>query len=143
MAFKYSNAWRNAVLDTGSTKDTFAGGMITLYSGVVPATPDSALSGNTALVKFSVDGDGSTGLTLAESAVDGVIVKNASESWSGTATATGTATFFRYINGDDNTIIIQGTCGGPSSAADMILATADITLGSDYTLDYFSLTHTA
>lgn len=140
MAFKYSTGFKNAILDTGSVKGTFDGGSITVYAGTVPADADAAHSGNTALVTFTV---ASTGLLLASSASGGSISKSSSQTWSGTAGATSTATFFRYTQSGDTGASsstakrIQGTVG--TAGADMNLSSVSINSGTTYTLDYFAL----
>lgn len=147
MAFKYSTGFKNAVLDTGSVKGTFDGGLIKLYSAPtsVPTSADDALPGDSVLLNtYTVNDDGATGLTLDTAAADGVIEKTASESWQGTAVANGTAAFFRYEQSGDAGAAsttaqrIQGTVG--SGGADMFLASTTITSGQLYNLDYFSLT---
>lgn len=85
---------------TGSIKAALDGSFIWIYSGTEPATADAALSGNTLLVKISVGGDGSTGLTFDATPVNGVLVKTAAETWQGTVVAAGDASFFRMAATD-------------------------------------------
>jgi hypothetical protein len=64
---------------------------LTIYSGTRPATPDSALSGNTALCAFSMGAGVAFG-----TAASGVITVNTFPS--ATISATGTATFARLTS---------------------------------------------
>jgi hypothetical protein len=148
MAFKYSTGFKKAICDTGSVKATFDGGFIKVYSAPTapPVDADAALPADSVLlVTYSVDGVG-TGLTLAAAAVGGTIEKNASETWKGTGAAAtpSTPAFFRYMQTGDTGALsttakrIQGLIG--TSGADMNLSSMTITSGSEYTLDYFSLT---
>jgi hypothetical protein len=75
---------------------------IAVFSGAQPANADSANNG-TLLYTITKDGAGTVGLTWGES-VNGVVSKNATEVWRGTAVAGGTAGWFRcYESGDDPT----------------------------------------
>ncbi len=145
MAFKYSTGFKNSALDTGSVKSVFDGSYVKLYSGTPPASADDAISGDSTLLNtYTVGDDGSTGLTLESAAADGKISKTSSESWEGTAAATGTATFFRVEpQSDDQSQStsfqrIQGTVGG--GGADLFLANTSIQSGNVYNINFFSLT---
>lgn len=143
--FKYSTGFRNAVLDTGSVKGTFDGGFLKVYSAptAVPASADAAIGDAVLLVTFS-DNAGAGGLNLATAAASGSIAKLSSQTWKGTAAATGTAAFFRYVQTGDTGALsttakrIQGTVG--VAGADMNLSSTSITSGASYTLDYFAMT---
>jgi hypothetical protein len=145
MAFKYSTGFKNAVLATSSVRDVFNGGFIVVYeASSTPESADSALPADAVeLVKYSVGGDGTTGLTLDSAASNGSISKSAGEVWQGTALATGSATFFRYERDGDTgdlsatDIRIQGTVGGPAS--DMFMTNTTFTVDEVYTLDHFSI----
>lgn len=73
------------------------GGTINIYSGAQPATANTALSGNTLLVTFTF------GATAFGAASGGVITANAIAS--GTAVATGTATFARILQSGGATVM--------------------------------------
>lgn len=146
MAFKYSTGFKKAICDTGSVKATFAGGVIKVYSAptALPADADAALPSDSVLLCTYSDDDTGDGLDLAAAAVGGTISKLSTQVWKGTAVATGTPAFFRYVqSGDTGTLSttakrIQGTVG--TSGADMNLSNATMTSGSEYVLDFFSLT---
>lgn len=83
------NARRNFI-DAGA-----AGGKIKVYDGAQPANADTALSGNTLLGTLTFSG------TCAPDAVSGVLTFSAITEDSA-ADATGTATFARVTDSDDN-----------------------------------------
>lgn len=119
------------------------GGFLYIYSGPPPASADAALdmgSAHTQLVKLSVNGDGSTGLTFA-APVGPVMSKNSAESWEGLIAFDGAddgeselaPTFYRFCGtGDDGRSAsggprLQGTVGGPTSGANLVLGTDTLT----------------
>lgn len=138
---KLSTGFRNDLLDTGSLKATLDGKVIKIYDGVVPASADAALSGNTLLVTITESGDGVTGLTFEAAAVSGVIAKSSAESWQGTVATGGTATFFRMETiADDGTLSttavrIQGTIA--LAGADMNISNTTLVAAAVQTIDYF------
>lgn len=146
MAFQYSTGFKNELLDTGSLKSIFDDGFIAVYAGTVPANADAALGGATLLNIYSdnaqTPGVG-TGLDLEATAVGGVISKASAQVWKGTASATNTATFFRFYQlGDTGALStteprIQGTVGG--GGADLFVTSTTYTSAVEYTLDAFSL----
>ena len=147
MALEFSTGFKDAVLDTGSFKSTFDDGYIRIYDGTPPADADAALAGNTVLVTYSDNDQGigaGQGLDLEASAANGSISKAAAQTWKGTAAATSTATFFRYIQSADTgalsttEIRIQGTVGG--AGADLFVSSTTFTSAVEYTLDLFSIT---
>lgn len=139
MSQKQSTGLCNYVLATGSLAAAFPDMRIRVFSGTVPATADAATSGATLLneVKYS-GGD----LTFDGSAVAGVLLKNPAETWVGTNTVGGTASFYRVVNAaDDNTAStvfkrLQGTIG--VGGADMNVGNTVLTSGATFTLNYFS-----
>lgn len=141
MAIKVSTGLRNKVLDTGSLKSRLALGFIDIYSGSPPASANDAVTGFTKLCRISVS-SGATGLSMAASAVDGTLAK-ASETWSGTNLATGTATFYRFVSATDTGVSstteerIQGTVG--LAGADLNLTSTSLTSGATQTIDYYAI----
>lgn len=142
---KYSTALRNHLLGVGSLKAALDGGVIRIYSGTIPASADDATAPGAALLcEITVDDDGVTGLTLEAAAANGSILKNASETWQGTATANELATFFRWESiaddGSSSTTLkrIQGTIA--QGGADMNMGNPLFTNGAVQTIDYFIIT---
>lgn len=150
MTVSISHSISNAVLDTGAFNSVFDLCFLQIYSGTIPtntdpALPDTeaALSGNTLLRTYTVSDDGSTGLGWAAAAVENVLAKDAAEAWSGTAVATGTASFFRMtLTGDSGgatpgDLRIQGNVG--LTQADLLLPTLAVVSGVSHTVDNFSM----
>ena len=114
MAIKNSTGLRNAMLATGSAKAALDGGRINIYAGAAPATADDAVGGATLLCAITLNSTG-TGILFDTAAVNGVLAKKPSETWSGSIVATGTATWYRHVAAADNGTLsttaprIQGT----------------------------------
>jgi len=142
MAIKTSTGLRNQLLDTSSLKTILTGGFINIYSGTPPVTADDAVSSTNLLVTISVNNTG-TGLSFDTSAVNGALAKNPAEVWSGTITATGTASYYRFVGATDTGVAstteprIQGTVG--TAVADLNLASVSLTVGVLQTIDFFTI----
>lgn len=108
----------NLALNAGI--DVLNGGFLELYTGTQPATPDTALSGNTLLATLALS---ATAFGASSSAT-----KTANAITSATAAATGTATFFRAYKSDATTAVIDGSVG--TSGADLNLNTTSIVTGA-------------
>ena len=114
MAIKTSTGLRNAMLATGSAKAALDGGRINIYAGAAPATADDAVSGATLLCAITLNSTG-TGILFDTAAVNGVLAKKPSETWSGAIASTGTAAWYRHVAAaDDGTLSttaprLQGT----------------------------------
>lgn len=95
------------------------GGTVQIYSGTQPATPDTALSGNTLLVTLTLNAtafaNASAGTATANSITSGV------------AAATGTASFFRAFT-TGSAAVIDGSVG--TSGADMTIPSTSIVSGT-------------
>jgi len=135
----------------GSLKDIFQNGVLNIYSGAQPATPDAAVAG-TLLVKLTVSsgafvaGAEASGLEFGDPAL-GVIAKCADEVWSGLGLVAGTASWFRLCanaadaGAADTGYIyprIDGTVG--VSGADATISNTQIVVDAPYTVDTFQLT---
>lgn len=141
MAIKTSTGLRNKMLDTGSLRTVMNLGFVKIYSGVVPATADDAVTG-TLLVTIS-NASGGTGLTHEAVAVLGAISKTTAEVWSGVNVTGGVATHYRHVAvGDDGTLStsqarVQGLIANVGS--DMNLTNTTLTGGATQTIDYYQL----
>lgn len=114
-----------------------------IYAGVVPSTADAALAGNTLLCTVANAGSAVNMAAALTSA--GVLPKLASETWSGTNAASGTASFYRFQKTADAggadagagvTPRIQGTVG-TTSAFDMQLDSVAFISGAVTTINTF------
>lgn len=139
---QFSTGLRNALLDSDSLKGLLDGGFIKIYAGTVPASADAALGGATELCVISENGAGG-GLEFEASAVGGVLSKASSQAWSGTNTATGVATFFRFVTPTDtgaasiSEVRVQGTVG--VSAADLNLSNTSLVAAAPQAIQFFSI----
>jgi hypothetical protein len=131
-------------------KDTFKDGCIRIYSGSQPADADAAETG-TLLVEITSSGGTLTPGTATngiefDAIAAGVLSKKTAETWSGTASNTGTAGYFRlYDNarhtGLDSTYYmkrIDGSCG--VSGADLNMSSTSIVSAATITIDSFDVT---
>jgi len=146
MAIKFSTGLKNGVLSGDSLKALMDDGIINFYSGTVPADADAALGSAVLLNTYSEDGAAvtvGTGLDFDTAAVSGALSKDPAQAWEGDAVATGTATFYRFVQQGDSgasspsEMRIQGTVGG--AGADMFVASTSFVSGTTYTIDYYSV----
>lgn len=125
-------ALRNTALD--SIDSNFNSGKLRIYSGTQPATPDTALSGNTLLAELTFNA------TAFGAASGGVITANAITSDS-SADATGTAAFFRCFASDGTTALLDGSVG--TATTDMTINTVSIVSGATVSCSAFTITLSA
>tara|TARA_Y100001956_G_C4017563_1_gene140480 strand:+ start:175 stop:618 length:444 start_codon:yes stop_codon:yes gene_type:complete len=141
---KLSTALRNHLVVTGSLKAALDGSVIRIYNGTEPTDPDAAVpAASEVLCEISVGGDG-TGVTFEQGGSAGLLLKNASEVWTGTVGATSdTATWFRLVAPADDgsastsAIRVQGTVR--PAGGDMQITNPDLVAGAPQNIDYFSL----
>lgn len=138
MSYKITTAAAEAALS--ALKAGLDGGTCFIYAGPVPADAGDALTGShTMLAELSLDGAGG-GLTFA--APTGTLLpKTPSEDWLGEVEASGTPTFFRFVESGDTpgnagpgNFRLQGTVGGPTSSADMRLGADTLTANGTNTV---------
>lgn len=110
---------------TGFAEALGASPKIRIYSGTPPANAAAALSGNTQLAELTMAATPFSGFTDTGSAGRATAAAITADS---SADATGTASFFRILDSAGTTVKAQGSVG--TSAADLILNTTSITLGS-------------
>lgn len=142
MGLKISTALANGLLSGNDFAALMNGGKMYVYAGsAVPATADEALSGATKLAVVTDNGDGSTGLTFATPAANGVIQKTAAEVWKCLAAniVAGSALFYRFCVGSDDgsgaasssNYRFQGTVGIDMSF-DLTVPSTNLTTGADF-----------
>jgi hypothetical protein len=113
------------------TSNVASSGLIRIYSGVKPASPGTALSGNTLLAELACSA------TFAAGASGGVLTLN-SISNDAAADNTGTATFFRIMKSDGTTCVVQGDVG--TSGSDLNLNTTSIVANAIVSITSFTMT---
>lgn len=104
------------------------GGTIGIYSGTQPATPDTALSGNTLLATLTLSA------TAFGNAVAGVATANAVTS--GVGLAVGTATFARFFSPG---AVAELDCSVGTGSTDIVLNDAAITIGATVALTSYTV----
>ena len=143
MGMKISTGLAKAMLDTGSLKTNLTGMKLKIYAGTEPATADSSIGAATLLCTIS-DAGGAGALSFEASAVNNTIEKLASQVWSGTNVASGTATFCRLVLASDSggasssEIRVQGDVGVAGKFLN--LSSVALTASAVQTVDYLSIT---
>lgn len=128
MALKYGVAARNSRLDIlESTIGT--GPILRVLTGSVPANAAAAQTG-TLLAELTLPSDW---MAAASSGA-----KSKAGTWSGTASAAGTAGYFRILNSGATVVHIQGTAG--TAGTDMILDSASFASGQAFSVLTFTIT---
>ena len=122
-----SNAAKSAQADALARR--IDNGSVKIYSGAVPATVDTALSGNTLLASLPLSA------TSAPAASNGLLTFNTITDDS-SADATGTAAFYRVFQSDGTTAEFQGTVG--TSGESLNLDTVSITIGDTVSITSFT-----
>lgn len=110
--------------------------ILRLYNGTKPATPATALGGNTLIAEGTLPSDWLT------NPADGTKAKNGTWTLTGQAGGgTGTAcTFFRLYALDGTTCHFQGTVTASGGGGDMTLDNNSIANGQTVTVSTFTLT---
>jgi hypothetical protein len=111
---KYSNGTRDAQ-QQGLITYAGTGSIIRLYDGTQPTNANTAISTQTLLVSLTIVGGFGTDS-------NGTITLGAVTS--GTAVASGTATFFRIVKSDGTTVVMDGSVG--TSGSDLNLNTTTV-----------------
>ncbi len=138
MTINVSNAAAKAALDAVTALMNVGGtGKLRIYNGTVPTDTDTALSGNTLLIDFALHAtaafgaatDAAPGATATADTIAGV-----------NASATGTASFYRYLN-NAGTAISQGSVTATGGGGDATLTTVSVVSGAPCTVTSAVMTH--
>lgn len=127
MALAYAATLRNAMLDAITTR-AGASAKLRIYDGTRPATGGTA---TTLLAELTCNA------TFAPAASGGVLTLNSITSDSA-ADATGTATWFRIVQSDGTTHVLDGNVG--TSGSDLNLNTTSIVSGAAVAVTSFVIT---
>lgn len=130
MTVQYSVTARNNRLDTIETT-VGAAPILKIISGAVPANCAAANAG-TALVSITLPADWMNGASAG--------VKAKLGTWSGTATAGGTAGHFRIYDASGTTCHMQGTVTATGGGGDMTVDNISIQVWQTVTVNTFQLT---
>ncbi len=125
-----ANLIANNIFDNASV---FYGASLVIYNGTQPTNANTALAGNTALATFTLPGSGYTVTNPSNNAlITFPAISNVS------ASATGTATFFRITNGAN--VVCDGSVG--ISSADCIINATAISSGATVSISAMTYTVT-
>ncbi len=125
---KYSTALKNARLDA-ITSAIGTSGLLRIYDGTQPASPNTAVSTQTKLAELALSS------AFAPSASSGVLTANSVTS--ANALATGTASWFR-ITTSGGTAVVDGTVG--TSGTDAIIDNTSISSGQSVSCTGITIT---
>ena len=128
MALQFSVAVRNALLDAIETTISTSP-KLRILTGAPPATCATAESGSL-LIEIALPSD------WAAAAGSGSKVK--SGTWSGSATGTGTAGYYRIVDTAGTTCHEQGTITATGGGGDLTLDNTSIASGQTVTIDTFT-----
>lgn len=134
MAIQYSTAVRNAKLDAVETIVGTAP-IMRLYNGTKPATPATALSGNTLLAEGSLPSDWAGAASAGSKAKSGTWTLTG-QSGAGAGTA---ATFGRIYRSDGTTCDVQFTVTATGGGGDMTLDNNNIANAQVLTVNTFTI----
>ena len=130
MPIQYSTAVRNAMLDAfESTTGTSA--RLRILTGSAPANCAAAQTG-TLLVEITLPSDWMSAASGGVKALLGT--------WQGTASAAGTAGYYRILDSAGTTCHEQGTVTATGGGGDMTLDNTSIASGQTVTITTFSRT---
>jgi hypothetical protein len=128
----FAVARRNAVLDTLTSPA--ASGLLRIYDGAKPTDADTAVGAQTLLAELTMNA------TAFAAASGGVLTANAITQDS-SANATGTAAWFRLVQSNGTSVIMDGTVG--TSGCDLNLVTTSIVATQPVSVTSFTITFPA
>ncbi len=142
MALRLSTGLRQALLGTADFKTTFTLAGINMYTGSQPPSADDAVTA-TLLAPITVDDTG-VGINF-DAPVAGIISKALAETWSGTASATGTAGWFRlFILAEDpatgSTTLARMDGAIATSGGELNMSSTAVVIGAVQTITSFDVT---
>jgi hypothetical protein len=138
----------------GSIKDVFKDGVLKIYNGTQPTSPNDGLGGATCLVEITkasatfTSGAVAAGLEFGPAAL-GVVSKiaNPADVWSGVNIASGTASWFRFYanatdaGGEDTTYIYPRIDGSvKTSGGELNMSSVSLVAAATTTIDTFAIT---
>lgn len=125
---KYSTALKNARLDL-ITSQVGAAGLLRIYDGAQPASPNTAVGAQVKLLEFTC------GSPFAAASSAGVLTANAITANVGLANST--AAWFRLCTAG-GTAVVDGTVG--TGGTDLIIASTTITVGQNVSVSSLTIT---
>ena len=143
MAFRVNTALRNALLGTTGFETAMLNGVIAIYSGSQPASADAAETGTLLCLISNGSATYTPGSTTAglqfNTPSGGSITNSSSQVWSGTATNTGTAGWYRFYDStfttgaSTTTCRLDGLCG--TTGSQFVMSSTSIVTGTIITVN--------
>lgn len=132
MTIQYSVELRNLQLQViEDAVNALTDPRLTIYKGTIPANVGTNVALSEILLDMLLPSN------FFSSPSGGVMTKTGN--WQGTASATGTASFFRLRPGSSLVGTVQGSVG--TSSADLIVDNTSFILGQIFTIITFTITH--
>lgn len=105
---------------------------VIVYNGTAPANTAAALSGNTALATVTLPSDWLNDASGGSKTLKGT--------WTTTASAAGTATFYRIYDNAGTTCHEQGTCSATGGGGDMTIDNPTLAVGQTFNITSKTIT---
>lgn len=148
MALRLSTGLKNAMLGETGFKGALANGVLRIYTGAQPASPDNAVAG-TLLMEVTLNGGAfshgspTNGLNWDDPAL-GYIAKPAGDVWRGSGLAAGVAGWARFCanpadDGSSSDTLARLDMSVGVSTGDLRLSNVNIAVGAPSTVDAASL----
>jgi hypothetical protein len=144
MAWNYTEGFKKAILDSASYKSLFANGFIEIYSGGRPSNVEDSPAGTLLCIITNkglpvVPGDPANGLNLELSGSSLGIA--AGEEWYGTAVASGTAGYARYIENAANPSVWKDGVVTTTTGGDIVMTGGrSVVTGQPVTINEVNIT---
>lgn len=133
MTYKVAAATANAMV--GAETALLNSGKLRIYGGTKPTNPDTAISGQTLLAEFTFAASAFGAASGGSSA--------AAPIGSVTASATGTATWFRLLKSDGTTVVGDGDVTATGGGGDITFDNVNFVSGGTVNCTGFSLAEPA
>lgn len=146
MAIRFSDGLKDAILGSTGLKGSLDGGLIYIYTGAQPASPNQGATG-TLLGTVSVDAGSSFPADTInfDAPSAGVLAKAAAENWQFNGVAEGTAGWFRFVathtdDGSATNSSLERMDGSIArTGGDMNLSNTSVAIGAPHTVDSFQI----
>lgn len=137
LAFDLVTRW-STQLDLGSSN---AAARILIYDGTEPATPDTALSGNNELVSILMQNPAYLGVVDNGDLIRAVAATTGSPGvvGSGTVAISGTATFYRVVDRDNNVQWQGSVVASGGGTGNLTLSQVGFTVGDTVSISNFAI----
>jgi hypothetical protein len=113
-------------------------GKLEIFSGTQPTDANTAIGAQVLLATLTLNATAFATPVASGTAPSKVVTATANAITSGTAAATGTATWFRAYKSDGTTVVMDGSVG--ASGADLNLNTVSIVTGATVAVTSFAIT---